>query len=31
VNRLHQNALTSNPENLMVNVNQFTACSVMNL
>jgi putative transposase len=29
VNRLHQNTLTSNPENLMVNVNQFTACSVM--
>jgi putative transposase len=31
VNRLHQNALTSNLESLMVNVNQFTACSVMNL
>ena len=31
VNRAHQNALTMNPENLMVNVNQFTACSVMNL
>jgi len=29
VNRLHQNALTSNPENVIVNVNQFTACSVM--
>ena len=29
VNRLHQNALTRNPENLLVNVNQFTACSVM--
>jgi putative transposase len=31
VNRLHQNALTSNLESLIVNVNQFTACSVMNL
>jgi transposase InsO family protein len=31
VNRLHQNALTSNPEGLIVNHNQFTACSVMNL
>ena len=31
VNRLHHNALTSNLESLMVNVNQFTACSVMNL
>jgi putative transposase len=29
VNRLHQNALTRNPENVIVNVNQFTACSVM--
>jgi len=31
VNRLHQNALTSNPETLLVNRNHFTACSVMNL
>jgi len=30
VNRLHHNGLTSNPEKVMVNVNQFTACSVMN-
>ena len=29
VNRLYQNTLTCNPENLIVNVNQFTACSVM--
>ena len=29
VNRAHQNALTSNPESLMVNHNHFTACSVM--
>jgi hypothetical protein len=31
VNRLHQNALTSNPESLMVKLNQFSACSVMYL
>ena len=31
VNRLHQNALTSDPESLIVNHNHFTACSVMNL
>jgi len=31
VNWLHQNALTGNLESLMVNVNQFTVCSVMNL
>jgi len=31
VNRLHQNALTRNPESLIVNHNHFTACSVMNL
>jgi putative transposase len=30
VNRLYQNALTRNQENVIVNVNQFTACSVMN-
>jgi putative transposase len=29
VNRLHQNALTGNPESLIVNHNHFTACSVM--
>ncbi len=29
VNRLYQNTLTCNPENLIVNVNQFTACGVM--
>lgn len=29
VNRLYQNALTMNPKNLIVNLNQFTACSVM--
>ena len=29
VNRAHQNALTSNPENLILNLNHFTACSVM--
>ena len=29
VNRLFQNTLTCNPINLIVNVNQFTACSVM--
>ena len=29
VNRLHQHALTSNPEHLIVNHNHFTACSVM--
>ena len=29
VNRFYQNALTSNPENLIVNQNHFTACSVM--
>jgi len=29
VNRFYQNALTSNPENLIVNVNQINACSVM--
>ena len=29
VNRLHQNALTGNQENVIVNVNRFTACSVM--
>jgi putative transposase len=29
VNRLHQNVLTSNPENLIVNHNYLTACSVM--
>jgi len=29
VNRLYQNALTCNPENIILNVNQFTACSVM--
>jgi putative transposase len=31
VNRLHQNALTRNQETLIVDVNRFTACSVMNL
>jgi len=31
LNRLHQNALTSNPESLIVNHHHFTACSVMNL
>jgi putative transposase len=31
VNRLYQNTLPSNAESLMVNHNQFTACSVMNL
>jgi putative transposase len=29
VNRLHQNALTGNQENVIVTVNRFTACSVM--
>ena len=29
VNRAHQNALTSNPENLIVNQNYLTACSVI--
>ena len=29
VNRLYQNILTSNPENLIVNLNHLTACSVM--
>jgi len=29
VNRLYQNTLTCNPVNLIVNVNQFTACGVM--
>jgi putative transposase len=29
VNRLYQNALTTNPEKMIVNLNHFTACSVM--
>jgi len=29
VNSLYQNALTSNPKNLILNLNHFTACSVM--
>ena len=29
VNRLYQNALTMDPENLILNLNHFTACSVM--
>jgi len=31
VNRLHHNALTDNQEKAIVNANQFTACSVMDL
>jgi putative transposase len=31
VNCLYHNALTDNQENVIVDVNQFTACSVMNL
>jgi putative transposase len=30
VNRLYQNTLTMDPENLILNLNHFTACSVMN-